>query len=122
MTLSPNRNPRVVHRDFPEGPAVMVELVNRPGSFACLDPAAYASLVDRRPGCRFFANTSGTGHLYVRTSLPTKEGGTETVARLLLEPARGWRVRYRNGDRADLRRANLYLERGYSKAPPPDFP
>lgn len=39
-----------------------------------------------------------------------KTGNNCTVARLIMDPPRGYVVRYRNGNRKDLRRSNLYLQ------------
>ncbi|MBR0653231.1 hypothetical protein GXW78_26500 [Roseomonas terrae] len=60
----------------------------------------------------FFMAGNGKGHDYVRCAPPPSagmaRGNTVTVARLILaEEAIGGTVRYRDGDRCNLRRGNL---------------
>ncbi|MFT8242414.1 hypothetical protein [Roseomonas sp. BN140053] len=52
------------------------------------------------------------GHGYVRCGCGHVPGGLVIVARLIMEPPPGFMVRYRDGDRMNLRRDNLCLVRG----------
>ena len=50
------------------------------------------------------------GRAYVRVANPERRGGVLTVARLILDTPAGRIIRYRNGDRTDLRRVNLWVK------------
>lgn len=53
-------------------------------------------------------NNASPGFSYVRAPC-AKTGNIVTVARLIIGAGRGQAVKYRDGDRMNLRRANLYL-------------
>lgn len=57
-------------------------------------------------------NSNGQGNAYVRCGAAKVRGQLATVARLLLEPPKGYRVTYLDGDRLNLRRDNLKLAKG----------
>lgn len=106
-------DPRILFTTGPEGaPVVKVELTNRPGLFATLDREDFDNLISWGFPRRWFLNPSGTGHAYVRFAPGRFKGSNETVARTLMQPGKGVIVTYRNGDRLDLRRANLLLRHG----------
>lgn len=63
----------------------------------------------------FFVVNNGKGQLYVRTGCTDVSGGQVTVARAILGLGRGEVVRYRAGDRLDLRRCSIQSERGAAK-------
>jgi len=56
---------------------------------------------------RWFLNANGSGAEYVRLF---HGDNNKNVANLIMDPPRGYVVRYRNGNRKDLRRSNLYLQ------------
>jgi len=56
------------------------------------------------------------GYSYVRTGRSDLVGRLESVARIIAEAKPGQIVKYRDGDRLNLRRDNLYLGSGRSKA------
>lgn len=57
------------------------------------------------------AGKHGKGPAYVRCAVRGKPGEAATVARLIVNAPKGRIVRYRNDDRMDLRRQNLFIER-----------
>ncbi len=60
---------------------------------------------------RFMHVKNGKGQSYVRVCHPTLMHGQETVARLVADVAKWQQVRYRDGNRMNLRRENLYVTR-----------
>lgn len=91
-------------------PIVSVPLANR--GHAVLDADDFLRLKAAGVTDQWTLNeASRRGPAYVRCGMPRKEvsGGLATVARLLMCPARRQCVRYHDGDRTNLRRANLYL-------------
>jgi hypothetical protein len=56
-------------------------------------------------------NSTGNGHAYVRCGRERFHGSLETVARLIMEAGPGDVVRYRDGNRLNLCRDNLYFSR-----------
>lgn len=64
------------------------------------------------------AGKRGSGTVYVRCMLAGQagqRGNLATVARLIVNAPKNLIVRYRNGDRLDLRRQNLTIERDPNK-------
>lgn len=61
------------------------------------------------------ANDAGNGYSYVRCARNGATGRLVTVPRLIMAPPRGYVVRYLDGDRTNLRRDNLCLEKGWAK-------
>lgn len=57
----------------------------------------------------WFLNTSSSGHAYVNAPERDHRGRSLPVARAVLGTGKGTIVRYRDGNRLNLRRANLYL-------------
>ena len=92
---------------------VRVEMTNRPGVFAIVDRDDFTTWTDQGHSTRWFFNGTGQ-HKYVRTYDPECAGGTVSVVRLMFQPAQGRIVRYRNGNRLDLRRENIIVTGGYS--------
>lgn len=107
--------PRVLRgRDDFGRPIVRQELSNRPGVFAVVDEADYQRLTERGISTTWILNSNGQGQHYVRCYLPSVAGALGQVARIILEPGNGRRVRYANSDRLDLRRCNIRVEDGYA--------
>jgi len=59
--------------------------------------------------------TVNDGYHYVRVKVRDIPGTLETVARIIAGAGRRQCVKYENGDRADLRRSNLYFGDGHAK-------
>lgn len=111
MHRTPKRPP--VYSTSPDtGPIATVRLAN--GLDAILDAPDMEELILRGFPTAWTFNDNGTGSAYVRT--PTTHDNLVTVAREIMNPAPGECVKYRNGNRRDLRRANLYLTNGARRA------
>lgn len=63
----------------------------------------------------WFLNDNGSGSLYVRTARHGLRGTIISVCRLIADAVPGRVVKYRDGDRLNLCRDNLYFEDGFSK-------
>ena len=55
-------------------------------------------------------NDSGNGYAYVKVGNSQSLGNLAIVARLLMKPGKREMIRYRDGDRTNLVRSNLYIE------------
>lgn len=98
----------------PDGaPIVRVPLAKGRG-VAVLDAEDFDSLATLGFSTKWVLNEDGHGRGYVRCNHPAREatGGLLSVARLVMEAPPGMVARYRDGDRTNLRRSNLYLEEG----------
>lgn len=82
------------------------------GQSAKLFPDDFAAI--RRAGFsdQWVFNLSGRGHPYVRVGCARVSGSLLSVARIILSPGHGKRVRYRDGNPLNLRRDNLYVTAG----------
>lgn len=76
------------------------------GGTAKINAADYHDLVALGVSPNWTLNSGGEGPSYVRASLRYVPAN---ITRFLLNPRADEIVSYRNGDRTDLRRANLYL-------------
>lgn len=94
------------------GPVVLVELSNRPGKHAKLDREDWQAWIEAGRSTNFFANGNGGGAEYVFHYDPDRPGENTLVARTLASPGPQMVTRYANGDRFDLRRANLWVTPG----------
>lgn len=92
---------------------VRVEMANRPGVFATVDRKDFDRWKAEGRSTRWFLNGVGARQ-YVRVYDPTYAGGLVSVVRLMFLPRQGRIVRYRNGDRLDLRRDNIIMTDGYA--------
>lgn len=123
MRQPPAPLPRIVQCPAaPDGSRVtLVEISNRRGAFARFDADDWDELfAERRPSLMLHG---AKNTFYVRTACPGVVGGVDTVARLLTGAGRGEVVKHADGDRLNLRRANLRLCRdtraGLPRAAPP---
>lgn len=98
---------------------VKVEMTNQPGVFATVDEEDFRRLVAEGYPKRWFINMSSTGYWYVRFSSDRYLGKLESVGRVIMNAPKGRVVKYRDGDRTNLRRSNLYLTRGYAPGQTP---
>ena len=64
-------------------------------------------------------NRVGQGYGYVRCKDGKIKGGLSTVARLVLGAGKKQVVHYRDGDRRNLCRSNLYITKGNAKGATP---
>lgn len=115
----PQFEPRALHTTLEGSPVVRVEMSNAPGVFAVVDRDDYDALAAAGFPTRWFINSTGNGYWYVRFSPGRFAGKLETVARTILGPRRGRVVKYRDGDRLNLRRSNLYYAQGFAPGATP---
>lgn len=97
----------VQHSRDDDGRAVVgVPLSNRPGLYAWLYAEDHEIIVLEYGNASMFVNDNGDGRLYVRLR-NTDSHRNVMVSRLIVgDPAVSF-VRYRDGDRLNLRRSNL---------------
>lgn len=95
--------------DFDGAPVVHVQMSNARGTFATFDAADYDRLRKLYPG-RWRLNDNGRGAIYVRAVRPGEPSRNVNLAREALQPEPGRIVRYRDGNRLNLRRSNLLEE------------
>ena len=91
-------------------------VVLQTGAIAIFDRRAFHALESRRQIGRMFWNCGAGGIGYVRMQGPTN---LVTVARLLTQARPDEDVTYRNGNRLDLRLANLDRRPRWGKCKPP---
>jgi hypothetical protein len=103
------KRPPVFSKDADGTPIATVALAN--GGTATLDTADLESLLSGGFTANWTFNESKPGFAYVRA------GRLVVVAREIMRPRSGECVKYRNGDRRDLRRANLYVTGGGRRKP-----
>lgn len=105
-------SPRARRSSDADGAAVVhVRMSNDPSAFATFDADDYDRLRRLYPG-PWRLNSNGLGAIYVRAVAPGTPYRNVNLAREALQPGHGRIVRYRDGDRLNLRRANLYVEEG----------
>jgi hypothetical protein len=108
MTNQPKRLPTYT-RDADGDPIAVVPLAR--GGDAIVDADVLEDLLQRGVTLNWTFNLSGGGEFaYVRTR--TASRNLVTVAREVIGARPREIVRYRNGDRRDLRRRNLYVSSG----------
>jgi hypothetical protein len=110
--------PRILRLNEGGRDLVRVELSNARGLFATLDADDYERFVAAGHSTNWFLNGVGSSR-YVRFNSPDVLGGIGTVARVITGTPHRHVVRYRNGDRLDLRRANLLLTQGFAPGQTP---
>lgn len=108
MTM-PTRRPLKRHPTFTTDadgtPVASIPLAK--GQTATLETTDWEDLLCRGVSPHWTFNHNGNGLSYVRVKSPLN---LLSVGRLILGARRGQIVRYRNGDRCDLRRLNIHLE------------
>ena len=97
--------------DFNGAPVVHVQMSNSRGTFATFDAGDYEQLRTRFPGA-WRLNDNGRGAVYVRAKTPGLNYRNVNLAREVLQPGLGRVVRYRDGNRLNLRRSNLQVKEG----------
>lgn len=109
MNAIPSRQP-IRTTDADGTPVVRVPLARGRG-FAVLFAEDFDTIASLGFTVRWCLNQGSPGYSYVRCGHPASEatGGLLSVARLIMEAAPGLCVRYRDKDRTNLRRTNLYL-------------
>ena len=113
MTNKKTRSP-IYSQDRDGEAIVLVPLANHPES-AKLLKADFLRLEERRLGMAWTFNSNGQGSQYVRASVPGVRGKLLTVARLIVGAGGSRCVRYRDGNRLNLRADNLFVSEGYAK-------
>lgn len=97
----------VIHSRDDDGRAVVgVPLSNRPGLHAWLYAEDHETIVLEYGTASWFVNDNGDGRLYVRLR-NTDSHRNVMVSRLVVSDPAVSIVRYRDGDRLNLRRGNL---------------
>ena len=116
MTKQMKRQPTFT-TDNEGTPIAVVPLAN--GRAATLDLTDWEDLICGGVTPNWTFNDNGGGFSYVRCQSPDN---LLIVGREIMQAGKGEMVRYRNGDRTDLRRANLRLVRGgRAKGPLPEI-
>ena len=92
-----------------------VELSNRPGVFATFDAADWTAWLASGRSTVLFAAGNGHGLEYVLYYDPAHPHAGARVARTLVNPGPRKVIKYANGDRTDLRRANLFVTAGKTR-------
>jgi hypothetical protein len=104
------RTPRIHRGTIGGEPIVRVEMINLKGVFATVAAEDWDAWVAAGRSQRWLLNSSGRGQpSYVRAVDLGVPGQLVTVARELHNPGKGCAVRYRDDDRLNLRRSNLYV-------------
>jgi hypothetical protein len=85
---------------------VLVPLSNGKGT-AKLDEKDFLALQAAGHTGPWFLNSNGRGNFYVKTCA---EGKLKRVSRLIVNPPPGLAIQYRDNDRTNLRRGNLFLK------------
>lgn len=101
----------VIHSRDDDGCAVVgVPISNRPGTHAWLYATDYAVILNDHGPTPWFVNDNGSGRLYVRLYMRlegTNRPNNVMVSRLVLSDFDAPVIRYRDGDRLNLRSRNL---------------
>lgn len=108
MTAKTKRTPTYYTTDTRGQEIAHVPLTNHPTPVRILRED-FEALMAAGWSDRWKLNDSGNGYAYVKAPAPGTLGNHAIVARLLMQP--GWRqqVKYRDDDRTNLVRSNLYL-------------
>jgi hypothetical protein len=107
------KHSRATRKDRAVSRLVYVPLAN--GQSAVLEAETFDNLRSLGLTDQWTASSNGYGQSYVRCKGPGSSSGSVTVARLITMAGRGQVVRYRDGDRTNLRRSNLYLSNGRAR-------
>lgn len=102
------RTPTTTH-DHRGRVVVLVPLANHPIP-ARLRLSDFEALKAQGVSDQWTLNKAKPGHGYVRASAAHAAGHLVTIARLLLDAQQGRQIGYRDGDRTNLLRENLYLK------------
>ena len=109
-TISPSRYP-VNFRTETNGNKI-VEIGMAHNRTVIMDEVSYTKLIGLGLKMTFWVNDNGKGNEYVRThySPASKTENNVQVVRLILDGSHGTVVRYKDGNRLNLRLSNLYLD------------
>jgi len=92
-------------------PYLLVPISGATDEYAIIDADGAEDLFREAPLPWWF-NGNGYGQAYVKHRQPGVKGGLGRVARKVVGAGLGQIVRHANGDRLDLRRENLLVQRG----------
>lgn len=98
------------------GGCAFVPVTNSPGHFVRVDLEDLRRLEAQGQAGAWFLNGNDHRPRYVRTQNGPGKGRLHQVARLITQAGPGEIVRYRDGDRLNLTRANLSLVRRHRRA------
>jgi hypothetical protein len=109
--------PNISRRTLADGSRIAEVPLPR-GRAATIDEADLDRLLKGGVSPAWFLNSNGNGLHYVRSNAPAAFGvpNLVQVARLIVEPPPGCTVRYLDGNRLNLRRANLAIMAAASRA------
>lgn len=97
----------VIHSRDDDGRAVVgVPISNRPGTYAWLYAADYDVILNDYGTTPWFVNDNGKGRLYVRL-VSSDSRANVMVSRVVVNDPDVTMIRYRDGDRLNLRSWNL---------------
>lgn len=97
----------VIHSRDPDGRAVVgVPISNHPGTYAWLYAADYDVILNDYGTTPWFVNDNGKGRLYVRLVSSDRRANV-MVSRVVVNDPDVTMIRYRDGDRLNLRSRNL---------------
>lgn len=116
---------KIIRTEDRDGSAIVrVELSNKRGIFITMDATDYDAWVSSGRSTRFMLNRNGplTGTHRVLYYCPDVAGRMAGVAREILQPGLGRTTHYRDGDRLNLRRANLEIREGRARGQSPYQP
>ncbi len=99
-------------------PIVLVPLANHP-KLARIDAKDFEMLLAEGYSDQWNFNRVGQAYGYVRCKNEKVKGGLSTVARLVLGAGKKQVVHYRDGDRLNLCRSNLFITKGNAKGATP---
>ncbi len=100
-------------------PLVLVPLANHPKP-ARIDAKDFEMLLAEGYSDQWNFNRVGQGYGYVRCKNGKVKGGLSTVARLVLGTGQKHVVHYRDGDRLNLCRSNLFITKGNARGTTPN--
>ena len=104
-----SRNPIITFTTDPDGTEIALVPVGRREGRTAEIRADDLSELERQGVSRFWYFKTANGNGYVNAHDPDHLGGNRTIARLLTNAGKGQSVKYRDGNRLNLRRSNFYL-------------
>ena len=105
----PTRYPVTYHTEANGNEIVEIGMAHNQN--VTMDNTSYLKLMELDPNLTFCANDNGSGTKYVRVNYPpaSETANNVQVARLILDAPKKDVVRYKDGNRFNLRLCNLYF-------------
>lgn len=112
----PNLSPRPYDGYDPrDGQSVLFVPLGRSGVTAHIDKEDYERLIAAGVSRCWRLVRNSAASAYVRAPASREAGNAVTVARVLLNAGAGQKVCYRDRDPKNLRRDNLFIDKGYAR-------